>query len=248
MSEVTFCKQYLSALDGRPVKLSSDHIADARQYPPGAVFTLPRLAHPPHPQRPNPSSTSTASTNDASATSTSSNSATTISISLKPLKPSTPTIPLSNISAAKTSIYDLKTAYATATSLPAGKIKILFKKKPVGDSKTVAEVVGDADAGSEVEFGVMVMGGATAAGVSSSSSPVASPPAVAPTEAEKGLGGGGAAGETSAPAAQGPSGKEVVASEAFWEDLHGFIVQRIRDEKEGGRLVGVFREAWEKSK
>ncbi len=48
MSEVTFCKSFLTALDARPVKLSSDHIADARQYPAqGAVrlgipFPLPR--------------------------------------------------------------------------------------------------------------------------------------------------------------------------------------------------------------
>lgn len=51
MSEVTFCKTYLSALDGRPVKLSSDHIADARQYPSGAVVRIPqsepRPSHPP---------------------------------------------------------------------------------------------------------------------------------------------------------------------------------------------------------
>ncbi|CAI6333686.1 unnamed protein product [Periconia digitata] len=239
MSEVTFCKQYLSALDGRPAKLSSDHIADARQYPSGAVFTLPRLPHPPHPQRPNPPSTSSAATDDASSVSAQSTSTPALSITLKPLKPNTPTIPLSNISPAKTSIYDLKTAYATATSLPAAKIKILFKKKPLLDSKTVAEVIG-ADAGSDVEFGVMVMGGATATGASSASSPVTSPPAVAPSEADKGLGG--------APVAQGPSGKEVVAGDEFWADLRGFVLQRIRDEKEGDRLMGVFREAWEKSK
>lgn len=161
------------------------------------------------------------------------------------MKPAHPTTTLAQITPSKTSVYDLKTAYATASSLPASKIKILFKKKPVVDSKTVAEVVG-ADAAGEVEFGVMVMGGAAAAGggASASASPVTSPPAVAPSEAEKGLAGGA----TAAAAAQGPSGKEVVAEDAFWEDLRGFVLQRIRDEKEGNRLVGVFREAWEKSK
>ncbi|KAF1953139.1 hypothetical protein CC80DRAFT_478098 [Byssothecium circinans] len=229
MSETTFCRAFLSALDSRPRKLSSDHIADARQYPPGAVFTLPRLPHPPHPARPDPK---------PSPSATDPSSPETITITLKPMKPTTPTIPVPNISAAKTSIYDLKTSYATSTSLPAAKIKILYKKKPVADSKTVAEVIGT-DAGDEVEFGVMVMGGAVP-------TPVTSPPAVAPTEAEKGL----VSGEKveGGPAAQGPSGKEVVAGDAFWDDLKGFLVQRIRDEKEGERLVGVFKGAWENEK
>lgn len=153
------------------------------------------------------------------------------------MKPTTPTIPLSDIVAAKTSIYDLKSSYSTSTSIPAAKIKILYKKKPVPDSKTVAEVIGE-DAGAEVEFGVMVIGGATAGAGSA-----VSPPAVAPSEADKGLAAG-----TTAPAAQGPSGKEIVATDTFWEDLEGFVLQRIRDENEGKRLVGVFKSAWEKDK
>ncbi|KAL1608098.1 hypothetical protein SLS60_003037 [Paraconiothyrium brasiliense] len=228
MSELTFCKTFLTALDARPVKLSSDHIADARQYPDGAVFVLPKLSTPPHPARPNPKTTS----NDASTPST-------ISLILKPMKPTHPTVPLSSITASSTSIYDLKSAYSTQTSIPAAKVKILYKKKPVTDSKTVAEVVGN-NAGSEVEFGVMVLGGAMA-------TPVQSPPTVVPGEEEMGLASGAAQDESmaEAPAAQGPSGKEVV-NESFWEDLRGFVVQRIRDEKEGERLVGVFKSAWEK--
>lgn len=157
------------------------------------------------------------------------------------MKKEHPTVPLPNITASSTSIYDLKTAYASQTQIPATKIKILYKKKPVADSKTVAEVVGS-DSGSEVEFGIMVLGGAVAGAASSpaAGSPVQSPPAVAPTEDEKGLG------STSAtPGAQGPSGKDVV-NEEFWEDLKGFVVQRIRDEKEGERMVGAFKSAWEK--
>lgn len=46
MSELAFCKSFLSALDARPVKLSSDHIADARQYPAqGAVRSVLSYAH-----------------------------------------------------------------------------------------------------------------------------------------------------------------------------------------------------------
>ncbi|KAL5425102.1 hypothetical protein PMIN06_007954 [Paraphaeosphaeria minitans] len=236
MSELTFCKTFLTALDARPVRLSSDHIADARQYPDGAVFVLPKLPTPPHPARPNP--TTSSSSQDASPS--------TLTVSLKPMKPSHPTVTQDKVAPAATSIYDLKTAYAAQTSLPAAKIKILYKKKPVADSKTVAEVVG-VDAAAEVEFGVMVLGGAVAGGT-----PVQSPPALAPAE-EKGLAVTVAAGaaeevkeKTETPGAQGPSGKAVV-NDGFWVDLKGFVVQRIRDEKEGQRMVGVFKSAWEKA-
>ncbi|KAL6708226.1 hypothetical protein ACN47E_003410 [Coniothyrium glycines] len=247
MSELAFCKSFLSALDARPSKLSSDHIADARQYPAQGAYTLPRLPHPPHPQRPNAPSPPLSSTDPSAAASSS------ISVTLKPLKPSTPTIPLDAVNPLRTSVFDLKQHYATATALPPAKIKILYKKKPVADSKTVAEVLGDDAGGSEVEFGVMIMGGAVAgagvgAGATGATSPVSvgtpvqSPPAVAPSEAEKGLSGGAGA------AAVGPSGKEVVATEEFWGDLSNFVLQRIRDEAEGERLVGVFKSAWEQNK
>ena len=86
----------------------------------------------------------------------------------------------------------------------------------------------------------MVMGGAVAGAV-------ASPPAVVPSEAEKGLAGTGT-GTGVGPAAKGPGAKEDVVSEEFWEDLRGFVLQRIRNEKEAERLVGVFKAAWEKER
>lgn len=164
------------------------------------------------------------------------------------MKPTTPTLPLSAIDPSKTSVYDLKSQYASSTSIPAAKIKILYKKKPVTDSKLVSEVIG-ADAGADVEFGVMVMGGATAgASTPSGESPVASPAAAAPSESDKGLAGAGTGanvGAVGGAAAVGPSGKEVVATDEFWADLNNFVLQRIKDEHEGERLVGVFRKAWE---
>ena len=131
----------------------------------------------------------------------------------------------------------MKQQYSTSTSIPTAKIKILYKKKPVTDAKTVAEVIGS-EAGGDVEFSIMVLGGAVAGGTP----PVASPPAAAPSEADKGLAAGAGA------AAVGPSGKEIVATEEFWGDLKNFVLQRIKDEQEGERLVGVFRGAWEENK
>ncbi|KAF2738657.1 hypothetical protein EJ04DRAFT_42513 [Polyplosphaeria fusca] len=201
MSELTFARTFLTALDARPQKLSSDHIADPRSYPPQPAFVLPKLSTPPHPARPNA----------APPTSTPASSSS-LTITLKPMKPSSPTLPLNDINAATTSIFDLKERYSAASSVPTGRIKILYKKKPAVDSKTVAEVIGS-EAGASVEFSVMLMGGAVFGG----SAAVPSPPAAAP-------------------------------SEAFWEDLKGFVLQRIRDEKEGERLVELFKGAWEKDK
>jgi hypothetical protein len=33
MTELAFARQFLTALDSRSIKLSSDHVADAREYP-----------------------------------------------------------------------------------------------------------------------------------------------------------------------------------------------------------------------
>ncbi|KAJ4987439.1 hypothetical protein SVAN01_07039 [Stagonosporopsis vannaccii] len=237
MSELTFCKTFLGAIDSRPVKLSSDYVSDARTYPATGVPILPRLPQG-HPQRPNLKTAANASSS-------------TLNISLKPMKPTTPTLPLSAVDPSKTSVYDLKSQYATSTGIPAAKIKILYKKKPVTDSKLVSEIVG-AEAAADVEFGVMVMGGATAGSATpSAESPVESPAAAAPSESDKGLAGAGAGANLGAPggaAAVGPSGKDVVATDEFWGDLKNFVLQRIKDEQEGERLVGVFRKAWDDSR
>jgi len=116
-----------------------------------------------------------------------------------------------------TSVLDLKTEVSTQTSIDVNKLRILFKKKPVGDSKVLKDLVSEED--SSVEFSIMVMGGA------------ASIQRVAD--------------EAVAPVAQGPSGTEVLTTEEFWTDLRGFLTQRLRDEGEGERVYGVFRTALE---
>ena len=57
-----------------------------------------------------------------------------------------------------TSILDLKTAVSSQSSIPVDKIRILHKKKPVGDAKVLKDLVGEEE--TSVEFAVMVMGGA----------------------------------------------------------------------------------------
>lgn len=134
-----------------------------------------------------------------------------------------------------TSVLDVKTAVAEQAGLLVDKIKVLHKKKPVADSKVLKDLIGDGE--STVEFSVMVMGGAAAAAASpADSSSVATPKAAEETSAD------------AAPVAQGESGEAVLESDAFWTDLRGFLLQRIRDEKITEELFGKFLSSWETSR
>ena len=127
--------------------------------------------------------------------------------------------------ALSTSVHDLKQNVSEQSGIPAEKIKLLYKKKPCADSKTLKELLADGDV--DVEFSVMVMGGASStAGGGSAESP-------SPTEEP-----------SEAPAAQGPSGEALLKTEEFWEDLKGFLAQRLKDQKMSEQLSGIFRKAW----
>jgi ubiquitin-like protein 4 len=159
-----------------------------------------------------------------------------VSITLKSLKPSAPSITLSSINVSTTSIFDLKSQYASQTSLPTSSLRILYNKRPCTDSKTVADVLGSAVESSEkqIEFSVMVMGGTAPA----TSAAAATPPTSTPGDKMDV--------DTDPPVAQGLSGEEVLKTDEFWRDLKGFLMQRIRDEKESERLFEVFKGAWQK--
>lgn len=123
---------------------------------------------------------------------------------------------------------------ASGNKVSVEKIKILYKRKPVS-GKTVAEVLAGADdgllgGGKEVEFGVMIMGGAT----------VVEPEPVM----EKNERGGESKGEVTAKPVVGPSGEDVLETEAFWDDLQGFLMQRVKDVEEAKRLRELFKGAW----
>ena len=136
------------------------------------------------------------------------------------------------------------------------KIKILYNKKPVPASKkTIADAVDDG-VGKEIEFGVMVMGGAPDQVTSPGEAvPVmdAAPTAAGPEPSDNhATPMEGVETVTSPPAsmiAEGsrPSGVEVLKQVEFWDDLQGFLEQRLRDEGEAGRLRKVFEEAWKAS-
>lgn len=71
------------------------------------------------------------------------------------------------------------------------------------------------DGDTSIEFSVMVIGGAAA--VQSAEIPVAATPA----------------------------GTEVLETDAFWADLKGFLLQRIKDEKQADELSTLFRSSWQ---
>jgi hypothetical protein len=175
------------------------------------------------------------------------------------------TIP--NISLSST-IYEIKTAYAQKTGLQAEKVKLLLNKKPAADLKTLKDL-GVTDAAKDVELSVMVMGGAggasaggSAAGTPREQSPAVLEKAAAPANAsapdpmdidektsaprsEKAA--VAAEAEAHAPLKKDGSGAEdVLATEEFWDDLKGFLSQRLRDEEMGEKLSKTFRAAWKK--
>lgn len=141
-----------------------------------------------------------------------------------------------------TSIHDIKSQYAAQAGLQLDKIKLLLNKKPAADLKTLKDLGVEGD----VEISVMLMAGA------SGTTPRAQSPAVvekmkvgdkvdideatgAPKSEKAAL-----EAQNSAPIV-GDGAAEALKSEGFWDDLRGFLAQRLRDEGEGERLAKLFR-------
>ncbi|KAL1640018.1 hypothetical protein SLS58_007285 [Diplodia intermedia] len=271
MTELSFAKQFLTALEARPARLSSDHVVDPKSYPAQPAFILPRM---PQPKRKPTTTRTTTDAADQPTTTTADTTAATatetdphVTVTLKPTRPTLPpyTLPLP-VSAATTSMHDLKAAYAASVASPGGggqelstsKIKVLYAKKPVNDTKTIKDVLagttgnGGGGGAAAVEFSIMVLGGgATATGTStpaiSTPERLASPPVAAsvppPSQPEIEMGEAPPVGSEGGAAAMAAMAAQT-DDPGFWADLKGFLVQRLKDEAEGERLAGVFREAW----
>ncbi|KAK4133002.1 hypothetical protein BT67DRAFT_435262 [Trichocladium antarcticum] len=127
----------------------------------------------------------------------------------------------------------LKEAVAADTGLALGRIKLLFGKRPVADSKVLRDLVGASGSGGgeEVEVGVMILGGAGAL--------AAARKAAAAAEEEE---------QEGSVVAQGLCGVGVLETEEFWEDLEGFLQQRVRDVAVAGEACGLFKGAWRGSR
>ncbi|KAJ6070960.1 hypothetical protein N7467_012279 [Penicillium canescens] len=229
MSELTFTKSFLSTLDSRPIKLRADHVFDPEQVGLRVPYTLPRLSapHPPMPKK----------VKSAQAPGSSKS----INVCMKSARNPALEFTISNAPISTTSIQDLRDAVqarvtdAQGGQVPLDKIKILYKRKPVtGTGKTLAEVLADEPAvlagGKAVEIGVMIIGGAQVID------------SVAQPEVEE------KRDESPPKAAVGPSGEEVLRTDAFWDDLQGYLEQRLKDEEEAKRLRSLFKDAWSSAK
>ncbi|PLB52180.1 hypothetical protein P170DRAFT_377752 [Aspergillus steynii IBT 23096] len=225
MSEVTFIKSFLSSLDSRPIKLPADYVFDPERVGLKVPYLLPRLSAP-RPEMPKKVKSAAAPGSSKS-----------INVHLKSARNPALEFTVSNAPISTTSVSDLKDAVrervvdAQNDKVALDKIKILYKRKPV-TGKTIAELLDDEPellaGGKTVEFGVMIMGGAKAV-----------------EEGEKGA----AAGSSSSPkAAIGPSGEVLLETEAFWNDLEGYLEQRLKDVEEAQKLTTLFKGAWTASR
>ncbi|KAL8729252.1 MAG: hypothetical protein Q9166_004873 [cf. Caloplaca sp. 2 TL-2023] len=136
---------------------------------------------------------------------------------------------------------ELSFAKSFLSTLDARVIKL--QSDHAADLKTLelkgAEVVGEEGAkDGEVELGVMVVGGATTA------------PAGSTSAGNGGAGedvkmGGVEDGKGEVPVAQGPSGEEVMGTAEFWDDLKGWLMQRVRDEGKAEEAWSLFKRGWD---
>jgi hypothetical protein len=175
------------------------------------------------------------------------------------------TLSLSSLNPTTTTIQSLKEQVQSHLGGPSvvgiDKIKILLNKKPVPPSKkTVSDALDDKPATRDIEFGIMIMGGApdpppqqhsaaptlaTGPGSEKAAAEAAQRTSSQPTPME------GVEATKAAPEPVQPgtaSGASVLESPAFWEDLQGFLEQRIRDQSEAQILRGLFENAWRSAK
>ena len=118
--------------------------------------------------------------------------------------------------------------------------------------KTVSEAVDDAskDGGQEkeIEFDVMVMGGAPdPLPQPPMKSPALETPETAPASASSGAMEGVEQTTPAVGAALQPgsvSGHAVLEQDEFWTDLQGYLEQRIKDTQQAKKVREVFERAW----
>ncbi|KAI1311164.1 cell-cycle control medial ring component [Xylaria venustula] len=148
MTEVSFARSFLAALDGRPIKLSPDHVEDPKTYQARGAYILPKMPK---------------AMSKRKGTSVAPGQERSLVVTVKSLRNPPLDLRLSS-QTLNTSIHDVKSSVAKETGIAEGKIKILHKKKPIADSKVLKDLIGEDE--TTIEFSVMVMGGAAAAAAS----------------------------------------------------------------------------------
>lgn len=149
MTEITFAKSFLATLNTYPTRIPLDHVEDPKKYPLRATFTLPKHTQPQLKKRKTKSVTTS-----------------TITVHLKSQRNPPMDVELSSQPLNMT-ILEIKNAISKMTQAPSEKIKLLYNKKPVTDSKQLKDLLtadienNDNDSGLEksLDLGVMILGG-----------------------------------------------------------------------------------------
>ncbi|KAK8146784.1 hypothetical protein G3M48_002593 [Beauveria asiatica] len=223
MAETAFAKTFLTTLSGRPAVLSPDHVEDARNFPARPPYILPRMPT----EMSKPRGRGAAPPGQERS----------VTVTLRSLRNPPLDITLA-AQALDTSLLDVKQAAAARARIPADKLKILHSKRPVPDSKILRDVVGEGQT-AVVEFSVMVIGGAAAV--------LPEEEVVMDVDGADGDDGAGE-GAVAARRRRAEKGEAAVEQDKFWEDLNGFLMQRIKDEDTAAELTTVFKNAWEAHK
>ncbi|KAI9828897.1 MAG: hypothetical protein M1819_006512 [Sarea resinae] len=263
MSELSFAKQFLGTLDSRPIKTASDYAEDPRHYPAQRAYTLPKLARPMHKRQKlvAPGSSRSVTIHLKSLR----NPPLNLTLTSQPLSTSVHELKAHVAEATKAPPHKVKLLH---NKKPCADIRTVREVLGLDDETAAVE--------GPVEFSVMVIGGATAS--SPATPAPSSPGISTPSGVGAGVGSpriatpvmetahSAADVKTDAdpmdidpkvpshspasevPVAQGPHGTTVLASEPFWDDLKGFLLQRLRDEAEGQEVFEVFRDAWSRHK
>lgn len=137
------------------------------------------------------------------------------------------TLPLQPVS---TSVHDLKREISQKVNLSEDKLRLLYKKKPCPDMKMIKDLAAAGER--EVEFSVMVMGG----GGGSAAESTEGVREEGPTETKDVTATGDVVPE--------PETKLVLDSNEFWQDLQGFLSERLKHKGEGEKVAGLFKRAW----
>ncbi|KAL1884351.1 hypothetical protein VTK73DRAFT_45 [Phialemonium thermophilum] len=218
MTEVSFAKSFLAAVDSRPTRLTADHVEDPRSYPARPPYILPRSHNPM--SRPQPRAAAPGSERSVHVTVRSLLRGQSHQQQQPQLDTDLGHLPVS------TSVLEVKTAIVarnSGASLPVERIKLLYRKKPVPDSKVLKDLLSSDTGGSAaIDFSAMVLGGGGAdTGAESHTS-------IAPGSAAK----------------DGSVGMAALKTEEFWADLGGFLQQRLRDKGAADEVLSRFRQSW----
>lgn len=210
-------------------------------------ITLPRLsdAHPPMPKR--------IKTTEPPGSSKS------VAIHLKSARNPALDIKLSKVPLSTATVQDLKEEVQTRVKpttssgegqdakVPLEKIKILWKRKPV-QGTTVAEVLADEPGllggGGHAEFGVMILGAATALSPEEVQAATAAAEKTGTRTAQDGALG---TSETE-PEGRHMAVNDVLNEASFWDQLEQFLRTKVHDDKEAARLRSIFRGAYQSSR